>query len=336
MLFPSSLKRSKLRPTFSSPGLAARISLIVMLALGAGVAYGQQDYPGKPIRMVTAGVGGGNDFLARLIAPGLASALGQQVTVENRGGSVAVPAELVGKAPPDGYTLLLIGTNFWITPFLQKMPYDPIADFAPLSLLARSPIILVVHPSLPVKSVRELIDFAKAKPGALTYSTGPNGSSSHLAPELFKFMTGVNMVRVPYTSGAREITDLLGGQVQLTFGTAASVTPHAKSGRLRALAVTSPQPSALAPGLPTVAASVPGYASGSAYGMFVAVRTPVTIINRLNQEVVRVLNTADVKQKMVDAGVEVVANSPAEFAAFLKIEMARAEKMIQAAGIKAD
>jgi tripartite-type tricarboxylate transporter receptor subunit TctC len=249
---------------------------------------------------------------------------------------VAVPAELVGKAPPDGYTMLLIGTNFWITPFLQKVPYDPITEFAPLSLLARSPIILVVHPSLPVKSVRELIDLAKARPGALSYSTGPTGSSSHLAPELFKFMTGVNMVRIPYKDGATEIADLLGGQVQLTFGTAASVTPHVKSGRLRALAVTSPQPSALAPGLPTVAASVPGYASGSAYGTFVPGKTPVPIINRLNQEIVRVLNTTDVKQRMFDAGVDIVASSPADFAAALKVEMARSGKMIQDAGIMAD
>jgi tripartite-type tricarboxylate transporter receptor subunit TctC len=303
---------------------------------GTGAVWGQQEYPNKPLRMFTAGVGGGNDFLARLIAPNLSNALGQPVLVENRGGSVTVPGQTVASSAPDGYTLLLIGTNFWISPFLEKVPYDPIADFTALTLLAQSPILLVVHPSLPVMSVRQLIDLAKAKPGALSYSTGPTGSSSHIAPELFKFMTGVNMVRIPYKSGATEIADLLGGQVQLTFGTAASVTPHVKSGRLRALAVTSLQPTPLAPGLPTVAAAVPGYSAGSNYGMFLPGKSPAAVINRLHQEVVRILNTADVNQKIFETGVEVVGNSPAEFAAMLKTEMARVGKVIRDAGIRAD
>ncbi|MBI4188930.1 MAG: tripartite tricarboxylate transporter substrate binding protein, partial [Betaproteobacteria bacterium] len=263
----------------------------------------------------------------------------QVVIVENRGGSPAIAGETVAKATPDGYTLLLGTNSLWILQLIQNTPYDTLRDFSPLTIASRSPNILVVHPSLPVKSVKELIALAKAKPGALSYASGPVGSAPHLAPELFKAMAGVDIVRIGYKGGAPALNGLIGGEAQLMFAVASGgvMTTFVKSGRLRALAVTTAQPSELAPGLPTVAASgLPGYESDTIAGMLAPARTPARLINRLNQEIVRVLNRADVKERLFNVGTEVVSGSPAEFAAVLKSEMAKWGKVIKDAGIRAD
>ena len=317
--------------------VAWMFSLPVMM-LGATIACGQ-NYPVKPIRMVTAEAGGGNDFLARMLAPGLTESLGQQAFVDNRGGAGGViAAEIVAKAPPDGYTLLVYASNIWVIPLLRAdAPYDVMRDFAPITWAAKSPNTVAVHPSVPVKSIGELIALARARPGALNYGSGGSGATTHLAAELFKFMAGVNIVRISYRGNAPAMTDLLAGQVHIMFSTASSVTPHVRSGRLRALAVTSAQPSALAPGLPTVAASgLPGYESISIYGVFAPARTPAAIIARLNQEMVRIVNKPEVREKFLNSGVETVGSSTEEYVAAIKADIARMGKLIKDAGIRAE
>jgi tripartite-type tricarboxylate transporter receptor subunit TctC len=312
--------------------LRALSAIHALLAAGAVCA---QDFPLKPLRIITSEVGGGSDFTARLIAQGLSGNLGQQAIVDNRPAGVA-QGEAVAKAPPDGYTLFVTGDTLWTLPLLQKTPYDPVKDFAPITLMARAPTLLVVHPSLPVKSVQELVTLAKARPGALNYSSGATGSSSHLSAELFKSMAAVNIVRIPYKGGGPAIIDLIGGQVQLTFGSASAITPHIKSGKLKALAVTTAQPSALFPGLPAVAASVPGYESVAVHAVFTSAKTPDAIIRRLNQEIVRVLNQADVKNRLFNTGIETVGGTPEELAATINSGMTKLAKVIKDAGIRAD
>ena len=306
-----------------------------LLAAGAGVASGQ-DYPNKPVRMVTAAPGAAGDFVARLVALGLTESWGQQVIVENRGGSGVIPIEIVAKALPDGYTLLVFGSTLWLLPFIQKVSYNPIGDFSPITLAAVTPLLLVVHPSLPVKSITELIALAKSRPGELNYASGISGSATHLPAELFKAMAGVNIVRVAYKGGAPAISALIGGEVQVMFATASGAGPHVNSGRLRALAVTSAQPSALFPGLPTVAASgLPGYDAASIMCIFAPAKTPAALVGRLNRDIVRVLNRAEVKERFIKAGSEVVASSPKELAAAMKSDMATMGKVIRDAGIRA-
>ncbi len=309
---------------------AAWMLSVGLMVSGAGVVS-SQNYPNKPIRIVTSEPGGGNDIVARLVAEGLTASLGQRVIVDNRG---IIAAEIAAKATPDGYTLLIYGSNIWLMQYLRdNLPWDPLRDFAPITVAVDLPNILVVHPSLPVKSVKELVALAKAKPGELNYAAGTIGVSSHLAAELFKALAEVNIVRVPYKGGGPALTGLIGGEVHLMFPNAGSVMPHIKSGRVRALAVSTAQPSALAPGLPTVAASVPGYETGAVICVFAPARTPAAIVDLLNREIVRVLNGAMVKERLFNSGSEVVANSPREFAAFIKSDMARMGKVIRDAGI---
>jgi len=313
----------------------AAISSVCLIVLGAGMVLAQ-DYPSKPIRIVTGSVGGGNDAMSRQIAQGISGPLGQPVIVENRGTGF-LSAEVVYKSPPDGYTLLVGAATLWMSAFFQKVPYDAVRDFSPVSLISRDVNVLVVHPSLPVKSVRELIALAKSRPGELNYGSGSRGSSSHLAAELLKHMAGVNIVWVSYKGSAPVITALIGGEVQLTLLDPGLVAPHLKSGRLRALAVTSGTPSALAPDLPTVAASdLPGYEVVGMTVMLAPAKTPDAIVNRLNQEVVRVLNLPDVKERLLTAGSEVVASSPGQLAVTMKSEIAKWGKVIKDAGIKFD
>ena len=307
--------------------------LPVGLALSTGVVFGQ-DYPNKPIRMITASPGGGSDFVARVVSQEIAGPLGQPVIVDNRGG--IIPGEIVAKASPDGYTLLVDSASFWIAPLLQQIPYDVVKEFSPITLVTSSPIILVLHPSVPVKSVKELITLAKAKPGHLNYGSGASGASSHLAPELFKSMAGVNIVRITYKGSGPAVAALVAGEVQLMVASAPSVAPHLKSGKLRALAVTSAKPSPLFPGLPPIAETLPGYETVTNTGVFAPAKTPAAVIKRLNQEMVRVLNRSDVKEKFFNAGSEVVASSPEQFAASVKAEIAMWGKLIREAGIKAD
>ena len=307
-----------------------------LMVLGAGVVSGQ-DYPNKPIRIVTAAAGGGSDFMARQVAQGISGPLGQPVIVENRGGGI-IPVDYVSKAPPDGYTLLVQGAVAWVAPLLlRKAPYDMVRDFSPISLLVKEVYLVAVHPSLPVKSVRELIALAKTRPGELNYSSSIAGGSGHLAGELFRSMAGVNIVHVPYKGTAASITALISGEVQLTITDAGLMTPHVKSGKLRALAVTSAEPSALVPGLPTEAASgLPGYEAVGRTGIWAPAKTPAAIIERLNQEIVRVLNLPDVKERFFNAGVEPVGSSPEQFAAIVKADIAKLGKLIKDAGIKVE
>lgn len=304
-----------------------------MMAAGASVAVGQ-NYPNKPIHIITGDSGGPADFGARLIAPGLTASLGQQVVVENRYWVSAI--EAVAKAPPDGYTLLIYASIIWLAPLMRdNLPWDAARDFSPLTLAGSSPNILTVHPSLPVKSVKELIALAKARPGELNCATGPAGSTTMLAAEAFRVMTRVNFARIPYKGNVPGLSALVGGQVQLMFANAASAAPYIESHRVKALAVTSAEPSALAPGLPTVAASgLPGYEVVAILGMFAPAKTPASLIKRLNQEIVRVLNTADVKQKLFNTGIEVVGSSPEKLSAMMKSEIARLGKVIKEAGIR--
>lgn len=305
---------------------------VIMMVFGGAVAYGQ-DYPTKPIQIFTIGAGGNSDFAARLVGRGLSDRLGQPVVIQNRGG--VLPMETVAKAPADGYTLLVHGSAIWLTPFFQKnVTYDPVRDFSPISLTGTSPNILTVHPSMPVKSVRDLIDLAKASPGKLSYPITGYGGSAHLAAELFIALTGIDLKRVAYKGSAQSLADLFRGELHVSFS-ALTIMPHIKSGKRRALAVTSARPSPLVPELPTIAASgVPGYESVSTIGVFAPTKTPVSIINRLNREIVQVLNNADVKQKFFETGVETVGSSPEELAALVKSDIAKFAKIFKEAGLK--
>ncbi len=298
------------------------------LALVASTATAQQ-YPAKPVRIVTTVPGGSQDLTARLIAPKLSERLGQQVIVDNRGGLLSM--ELVAKAPADGYSLLLASAALWTSQFLRDdVAWNPSRDYAPISLLVISPNVLVVHPSLPVRSVKDLIALAKARKGDLNYSSGQSGASSHIAGELFKSMTGTDIVRIAYKGQGPAMLALVTGETQVSFPNAAAAGPYMKSGKVRALAVTAAKPSALAPGLPTVAsAGLPGYESKAILAMFAPAKTPPAIVSQLNAEIVRSLNEADVKQRLFDSGAEVIASSPSELAVEIKADTAIAGKLLQ-------
>lgn len=242
-----------------------------------------QTFPTKPLRMLTAEPGGGSDLIARVIAQGLSASLGQQVVVDNRVGGVLI-AELAAKAAPDGYTLLTYSSTIWLIPLMRAhTPYDPLRDYASITLVGNSPMVLVTHPSVAANSVKELIALAKAKPGELNFASGPSGAIPHLSAELFKFMAGIDIVHVPYKGVGAAVTDLIGGRTQMMMPNASAALPHIKSNRLRGLAVSSAQPSALAPGLPTMAqAGLPGYESVAIYAVFAPAKTPAAIVRRLN------------------------------------------------------
>ena len=313
--------------------------LPVAAGLFAGGAFAATDsvYPTKPIRMLASGVGGGGDFAARVIAQGLIASWGQQVVVDNRPAGV-IPGQIVANAAPDGYTLLVTGSILWIGTFMyNNVPYDPVRDFVPVTLAVSSPSVLVVPSTVNANSVGDLIKLARSKPGEFNYATAGTGSSMHLAGELFKAMAGVHIVRVNYKGGGAALNDLLSSQVQIAFGSVASVSPHVKTGRLKALAVTSLRPSALFPELPTIAASgVPGYESVVTSGIFAPAKTPGAVVQRLNKEIIRVLALPDVKDKFFNSGVETVGTTPEEFASRIRAEMARLGKVIREAGIRAE
>jgi tripartite-type tricarboxylate transporter receptor subunit TctC len=295
-----------------------------------------QSYPNKVIRVVTNEAGGDSDLQIRLlVANGLPELLGQPVVVENR--PTVIVGELVARAAPDGYTLIVFGGSLWNAPFLSKTAYDPVKDFTPITILTSTPQLLVVNSSVPVNSVKDLVALAKAKPGFLNFpNTGP-GATSNLSAELFKYMAGVNLVGVRYKGTPQAINALISGEVQVGFLLLANALPQVKTGKLKALAVTSPQPSALFPELPTVAsAGLPGFAAGALSAFLAPAKTPTAIVNRLNQETVRVLNKPEVKDRHLAAGVEVVGSSPKESAALIAADMATIGKLIKDVGIKAE
>jgi tripartite-type tricarboxylate transporter receptor subunit TctC len=296
------------------------------LALSTGTAQSQENYPSKVIRIVAPATGGGSDVVGRMLAPGLSAQLGQQVIVDNRG---AIASEIVAKAPPDGYTLLVNGSPMWLLPVVRAgSPWDATRDFAPITIAVSSPSMLVVHPSVPVKNVRDLIALAKRNPGKLNYAAGTLGAAPHLAGELFKAMTGVNVVRVPYKGSGPGLLGVMTGEVEFMFPGAASAWSYVKQGKLKGLAICSAQPSALFPGVPTVAESgVPGYESVSPQALVAPAKTPAAIVNRLHQEIVRVLNSPEVKERLHNGGMEVVGNTPEQFAQAMRTDITRVRKL---------
>ena len=307
----------------------------MLAALVTGVAAAQT-YPTKPIRLVTSEAGGGNDIQARLIAQGLSSRLGQRVVVDNRPSGV-IPGDIVSKAAADGYTLLLYNNVLWTGGLLQKTPYDAARDFTPAAWVSSTPNVLVVNSALPAGSVAELIAFAKAKPGELNYASSGTGASNHLAAELFKAMAGVDIVRIVYKGAAQGMNDLIGGRVHVMFPTSVAATPYVRSGQVRALAVTSAQPSRLAPGLPTIAAAgLPGYESIAIYGVFAPARTPRPIVQKLNREIAGVLNAPELRERFLAIGMEPVGGTPDQLAATIRSEVDRIAKLIKRAGIRAE
>lgn len=308
-----------------------RLIPVLMLVAGLGSSPAlAQDYPNRVVRILTSAAGGGGDALARLLAQGLARTLGQSVIVENRGIS---GADAVAKAQPDGHTLLFYGSNVWISPLMQETSWDPVRDFSPITLAAEAVNILVVHPLVPAKSAAELIALAKAKPGEINFGSSAPGSSTHLAGELFKAMAGINIVNVPYKGVANAYTDLMAGRIQMMIGASGSLGPLVKSGKLRILGVGNEMPSALFPGVPPVAAALPGYEAGVPFAMFAPAKTPVVIVNRLHEGSVRILRSADSRDSLAKMEVEVIASTPAQLAEKLNSDMSKLGKIIKAAGI---
>ena len=300
-----------------------------------------QAYPNKPIRVIVPVPGGGTpDVVARMVAPGLSSLLGQQLVIDNRGGAGAlIGTELAARAVPDGYTLFFSSPGpLTILPHVhKKVAYDPIKDFAPVSLISIGPFLLIAHPAVPVKTVKELIALARAEPGKLDYASAGNGTPNHLAMELFKSMAGVNMTHVPYKGAPQAVTDLIGGSVNLMFNSIPPVLPHIKSGRLKLLAVAGGRRSPQLPDVATISeAGVPGFEAITWFGLLAPARTPKQIVARLNELLVKVVRAPDIKSRFEVLGYEVVGSSPQEFASFIRVESEKYAKAVKLSGAKVD
>jgi tripartite-type tricarboxylate transporter receptor subunit TctC len=315
--------------------LCTTIALALTAAAGGAMS---QNYPSRPVRLIVPfAPGGPADIQARLIGPKLTQAWGQPVVIENRpGGNTIIATELTARADPDGHLVQVISAGFAINVSLYaKLPYDSLRDFAPVTQLTSGPAIVVVHPSLPARSVKELIQLARSRPGQLTYASA--GLPSQLAVELFKVMTGTDMVHVPYKGAAPAMIDLIAGNVQVSFPTIIGGLSHARSGRLRALATTGAQRSPAAPDLPTmIEAGVPGYVAANWFGTVVPARTPPAVVSKLSQEIARALRSPDVGERLLSQGMEPVTNTPADFAAYIKAEMTKWAKVVKASGAKAE
>jgi tripartite-type tricarboxylate transporter receptor subunit TctC len=310
--------------------------LMLVLFL-AGASANAAEYPDRPIRWILGFPGGGtSDILARAIAEKLTEAWGQQIVIDNRPGASGVIAnELAARASPDGYTMLMMSSTYAnLVAMGKKLPYDPEKDLVPVSQLASVPNILVVHPSVPVKSVRELIDFAKAKQGQVNYGTGGTGTGPHLATELFKIMTGVDIMHIPYKGTPPAVNDLLGGRVQVMFALSPVSMPHVKAGKLRPLAVSGKKRLSELPAVPTVAETVPGYEATTWYGLMVPAGTPVSVVNKLNKEIGRVLANSVIKERLATVGFETEPGTPQEFTKYMRSEIAKWGKVIRQAKIE--
>jgi tripartite-type tricarboxylate transporter receptor subunit TctC len=314
--------------------------IVLLSALGwPAMAPAQQAYPAKPVRIVSIfPPGGGNDAICRAVAPKLAERFKQQFIVENRpGANGIVGTEVTARAAPDGYTFALIPSAHAVNASLyKKLPYDSIRDFTPITLVGSSPLILAVHPTLPAKNVKELIAFAKSRPGQLTYVSSGVGSSGHLAGAMFDNMTGTKMLHIPYKGMGLAITDLIGGQVFMTFGTSLSVTPHLRTGRLRALATTSAQRMKTMSETPTIAETVPGYEATLWYGFAGPARMPPDIVRRLATEIGAVLALPDVREHFTSQGLEPTPSTPEQFAKLLVSDLDRWAKVVERAGVKVE
>ena len=319
------------------------LSILLFVLAGAGWiasdVVAQSKYPVRPVRLVVPfAPGGGADISARTIAQKLTERLGQQVVADNRpgaGGNIGV--ELVLKAPPDGYTLLLVSSSYGANPALYKLDFDPVTAFEPITLVSQQPFVLVVNPGVPARSVKELVAYMKANPGRLNYLSSGTGGIQHLATELFKSLAGVDIVHVPYKGGSSGLNDLLAGQVHMEFGTVLSTMPIVRNGQLRALAVTTRTRSPAAPELPTLAeAGVPGYHVSGWYAVLVPGRTPKAIASLLNRETGALLQAPDVKERYAKEGSTIVASTPAELVSHLESEVAKWRKLVKEGNIRLD
>ena len=300
-----------------------------------------QSYPNRPLKMILPfPAGGPTDIVARSMSQGLGEALGYNVVIDNRpGGGGIIGATLAAKSPGDGYTLFLGGiTTFGVAPSVHKnLPFDPVKDFLPVTQATRQPIMLMIHPALPVKSVREFIALAKVRPGEINYASSGPGGSGHMAGELFKLVAGVNLVHIPYKGAPPALNELIAGQVQVMFGTMLAAVPHVRSGRVRAIAVTGPQRTKALPDVMTFAqAGLPAYDASSWNGVLVPAGTPRAVVDRLNAELVRILKTPNILERLEQDGAEPAPTTPEEFGSFIKAEIAKWAKVVQAAHIRID
>jgi len=320
-------------------GYAGILSAAVLLG-AAQLTNAQAPYPAKPIRFIVGfPPGGTNDIVARVIAPKLGESLGQSVVIDNRGGAnTAIACEIFVRTPPDGYTIMLNAPGHATNPALMKLNFDSMRDFSFITLAAESQNLVVVHPSFPPRSIKELIAFSKRHPpGSINYGSSGTGTTVHLSAELFQYMTGVKWLHIPYKGGGPAVIDLLSGQHVIYFGNVPTVILHARAGKLRALAVTGPKRTPAAPDIPTVAESgVPGYEVTTFYGVSAPAKTPRAIIDRLHAEIVRALNSSDLRERLQTLGADPVGNTPEQYTAFMQNEIAKWGKVIKAAGIKGE
>jgi len=309
-------------------------------ALLVGVPALAQEYPAKAIRVVVPfPPGGGTDYMGRAVMQKVGESLGTTVVIDNRpGAGSSIGTEIVARSPADGYTVLIISGAHAINPSIYaKLPYDSVRDFAPVTMFASGPALLVVHPSVPAKSVKELIALAKARPGQINYASAGIGTPPHLSGELFKTMAGINMVHVPYKGNGPAYTDLIGGQVTVMFPNVSTAMAHVRAGKLRALAVTTKNRTPSAPELPTISeAGVPGYDVSSWYGLLAPAGTPPAVVSKLQTEIAKVLRSPDVSKNLTSQGLDLVGNTPDEFAAIIRSEIVKWAKVAKASGARAD
>ena len=323
----------------------ARRRILQASAAGSIVAFApaaqaQTNFPNKPIRLIVPfAAGGTTDILGRVAAAELSKAFGTQAIVENRSGAGGnIGAEVVAKAAPDGYTLLVctVGTHGINQALYNKLPFDPVKDFEPVTLLATVPNVLVVHPSVKANNVTELIALAREKPGKLNYASSGNGTSIHLSAELFKSMTRTFMTHIPYRGSAPAITDLMGGQADLMFDNLPTALPFIKSGKLRALGVTTTKASVALPGVPPIADTLPGYEASSWFGIVAPAGTPKDIVQKINQALAKALQNPDVRERLINQGAEPIGNTPEQFGDYIKAELLKWSKVVKASGAKVD
>jgi tripartite-type tricarboxylate transporter receptor subunit TctC len=322
-------------------GILFSIALSVFGTLHPSNSWSAETYPQRSVRLIIPyPPGGAGDIVGRLLSAKLTEALGQQVVVDNRGGGGQIIAtEITAKAPPDGYTLFLASATHSINPGLRrgKLPYDSIKDFAPITLVAESPLVFIAHPSLGVGNIKELVAAAKARPGRINYASSGPGTGGHLSVELLKFQTGIDLVHVPYKGAGPALIDLIGGQVQMMCTSPLPAMPHVKSGKLRALGMTSAKRSRAAPDLPTIAEQgLPGYESSLWYALVAPAATPSAIIKRVHADTVKILKSPEMAEQLMSQGAEPVGNSPQELSRFIKAEIDRWTRVITQANIRAD